>query len=442
MKLHVLLSLIISQVILGGCGNSSPHSKLQSIYDQEYVLKFAQKENQYLYTLRSCLVEKNKSMREDLCVAALKDHTGNPITFTLQDLSELTLSQEKLDASLEKWQPYQQALKKRTTGQVAAISVGVGGSMLAVDGFAGTKRWHLQNELTQHQHNLNHRRFQQSKLTQEANKLKKIEADIKRIAHKFQDKAIPLSEEFIEFFQQGFTDLITADVIVDMYHTSYSQYNIIRDAFITAGYKPSQIIDPDFLDDFKNYSFSAFSKNFPVFPGDFDLRLNSPELIHYLVRYSKVRRRYFELDQRKILLEHKDSIIKRQAALDQTPARLTSSAQRLKNFNRKIILGVLGVAGTVLALVAFSYQGTEVIEKVAPLKNKNQDLYEVLSASSPLLAPSSGESLEMSVLSVKTILERIALLLNLTTQRENIIQEYCLPQVLENVELKAQCYTP
>ena len=129
---------ITSLLTIGGCGVSPTSqedgSKLQGIYDQEYVLNFFQKENSDIYMLRSCLsTEGVGNFKEGSCVPALRTHEGKPVTFTLQELGDLSFGQEekdRLNKALERWRPYQQALQNRQAGRVAAVSVAVGGAAI------------------------------------------------------------------------------------------------------------------------------------------------------------------------------------------------------------------------------------------------------------------------------------------------------------------------
>ena len=122
------------------CANPSPSTHdLHDIYDHEYLLRWAStSENPDVYRFESCRTTGDLS-ENPLCVNALETQNGTPITFSLQELSELTLTEEEekeLNRRHSSWEEYQKALRKRFMGRMGGLAVAIGGT-----GFLAASRY-------------------------------------------------------------------------------------------------------------------------------------------------------------------------------------------------------------------------------------------------------------------------------------------------------------
>ena len=137
--MRVFLGLVcIAWVALMGCRSSldlSPDdsgSDLQGVYDHKHILRLAQVSGEVgVYRFETCLTEgKAGAVQQGSCVGALYKQDGSDITFSLEKVAKVNLSQEEKERLTRlhvAWKDYKGKQPRTSYASNEAASVVVGG---------------------------------------------------------------------------------------------------------------------------------------------------------------------------------------------------------------------------------------------------------------------------------------------------------------------------
>ena len=413
-----VFSLSITMITSVGCGplpdEASDVSELHSVYDQKYGVRLTLDNSTQLYRFQACLLEEKGSFDEESCVDALRSSEGTSVTFAVKDLDELSLTKEekkKLDRALEDWRPYILAMGKRKTGIALALASGIGGGVVALDEWYG-KRNILLKDFS----------FLQDQLDEKKALLEKLEAGAalqkSSVSQTFtpqkEVKGALLSDDFLQYFMRNHPDAKLQGFSGDVVGSSVNLKTIVK-GFVAQGYKPTDIIHPDFIDGL--IQASSFVKNGEELA---QVILTDPQrTLRELNAYARILARASALKALKVA-----------KVVDEAQALVTPVLKKLRQVSTRIGLGVVAVGSAVLAFVAFSNHGTsEAVAVVDGLKEKNQELLEVLTPSAALLTTNAEDRVELDHLSVKNVLEHLAShVSSLADSPSQMVPWYCLPQ--------------
>ena len=138
MKICKNISIILGcYLLLTGCklagkntSDKQQSSSLKTVHDDQYLLKLSKiNDSSSQYHFVTCLKDSNH------CVAAFENARGQTVTFSLEPLSELQLTDKDRAALKENhqvWMEYQSQLAKKSTDVVAGSAI-TGG--LVIGGF-------------------------------------------------------------------------------------------------------------------------------------------------------------------------------------------------------------------------------------------------------------------------------------------------------------------